>query len=497
MPSSSSSTRVSRADLLQRIAVRQELDRRACRASAATFIEHHCTIEEPDGTVLPFKLWPFQRTVLRDLQDGNPVIVLKARRLGLSWVVLAFALWLAIHQQGVRVLILCKTGDDASELLDRIRRMLERIQADPGSSHILEGLARPKKERDAVTKLDVGGSTISALVGTPAAARSETAGFVILDEFAFQRGAPEIWRSILPTIEGGGRLACVSTGNGPAESSGLGAEFARQWANAIAGTSGLRSFFFPWMARPDRDEAWKARTIATLGDEERFRVEYPEEPGDAFLSPDADLIYDATHLAACKKLGAELDALPPAQRVGGPLYLGIDWGVHTHMLLARRMAGGGLYVFAEVVDDTGDLDASLEGLLSAIPAGERIELESFDAAEPIVHTQFRKAFHERTGYNPRWQKIAFSKFKRAAIKYARHITKRTYDGEAMRRCAISPDCPVLLSQMVAQEWKDADRGVTEKGNDHGGDALLTLTAELGLAMYGATPNTDETTPPRG
>ena len=492
MPSSSSSTRVSRADLLQRIAVRQELDRRAWRASAATFIEHHCTIEEPDGTVLPFKLWPFQRTVLHDLQDGNPVIVLKARRLGLSWVVLAFALWLAIHQQGVRVLILCKTEGDASESLDRVRRMWDRMQ-----EHIMADLQRPKKERDAVTKLDVGASTLRALVGTPAAARSETAGFVILDEFAFQRGAADIWRSILPTIEGGGGLACISTGNGPETAGGLGAEFAKQWTNAVAGESGLSHHFFPWTAHPDRDAAWKARTIAILGDESRFNVEFPTVEADAFQTISENAIYDATHLAACKKLGAELDALPPAQRVGGPLYLGIDWGVHTHMLLARRMAGGGLYVFAEVVDDTGDLDASLEGLLSAIPAGERIELESFDAAEPIVHTQFRKAFHERTGYNPRWQKIAFSKFKRAAIKYARHITKRTYDGEAMRRCAISPDCPVLLSQMVAQEWKDADRGVTEKGNDHGGDALLTLTAELGLAMYGATPNTDETTPPRG
>ena len=492
MPSSTSSTRGSRADRLARIAVKQERGRWACRADAATFVERHCTIEEPDGTVLPFTLWPFQRTVLRDLQDGNPVIVLKARRLGLSWVVLAFALWLAIHQQGVRVLILCKTEGDASESLDRVRRMWERMQADPASSHILADLERPKKERDAVTKLDVGTSTLRALVGTPAAARSETAGFVILDEFAFQRGAADIWRSILPTIEGGGGLACISTGNGPETAGGLGAEFAKQWTNAVAGESGLSHHFFPWTAHPDRDEAWRARTIAILGDEMRFNVEFPTVEADAFQTISENAIYDATHLAACRKLGAEMDAqhatMPAAER--GPLFLGIDWGVHTHMLLARRMAGGGLYVFAEIVDDTGDLDASLNGLLAAIPAGERIEMESFDAAEPIVHTQFRKAFYERTGYNPRWQKIAFSKFKRAAIKYARHITKRTYDGEAMRRCAISPNCPVLLSQMVSQEWKDADRGVTEQGNDHGGDALLTLTAELGLAMYGTTPDTD-------
>lgn len=461
-----------------------------CAADPITFMHRHVTIEEPDGKVIPLRLWPFQADTIRQLHDGKPIVVLKARRLGLSWIVLAYALWLAIFSQGIRILILCKTGDDAAELLDRIRRMRDRLLADPGSRYLFTGLPRPAKARDAVTTLDIGDSTIRALMGTPAAARSETAGMVILDEFAFQRGAGEIWRAILPTIEGGGRLAAISTGNGGEQSEGLGAEFAKQWRRAVAGISGLIPLFFPWHARPDRDEAWKLRTQAELGEPERFKTEYPSEPADAFLSPDADLIYDPTHIAAASKRGAEIDALPERQRPGGPLWMGIDWGVHTHVLFARRTAGGGLYVFHEEVSDRGDLEQVVDQVVAYLKAlGEPVAYERFDAAEPIIHNSFRKQFRTKLGYNPRWLAIPFGKYKGIAIKYARMLMRRTYEAADMRAVAISPTgCPELLRQLAVQEWRDADALRTEKGDDHGPDGLLTLTAELAEAHYAKHPN---------
>ena len=308
MTSSSTGSRkvskLSRRQREHRVVALREKDRRACRADPAVFIERHVSTKDGDGNPIPFKPWDCQRQVLAALHAREPTIILKARQIGMSWTVLAFALWLAVFQQGVRILILCKTEGDATELLDRIRWMRDQLDGDPVHSHILADLEKPAKERDAVTTLDIGSSTIRALVGTPAAARSETAGLVIADEFAFQRRAGEIIRALLPTIDGDGRLAVLSTGNGP-EQHPIGGEFAALWARAVAGVNGMHAFFFPWHARPGRDEAWKQRALAALGDMERFKVEYPEEPGDAFLSPDADLIYDRTHLAATAKLGAE------------------------------------------------------------------------------------------------------------------------------------------------------------------------------------------------
>ena len=468
MPTSSPTRR---RKLEQRVAALRELDRRKCAESAERFVERHCSIEEPDGTVIPFALWDFQRPVLQALQDGEPVIVLKARRLGLSWVVLAFALWLAIFNQGVRVLVLCKTEADATELLDRIRRMLERIRESPRSAHVLDGLQKPTKERDAVTTLDVGASTIRALVGTPAAARSETAGLVIADEFAFQKRAPAIWQALLPTVEGGGRLAIVSTGNGR---SGDGEQYAKLWDLASSG-SGWRSFFFPWQARPDRDETWKQRQIDLLGDPEKFRVEYPEVEDDAFVSPDTSLVYPVAGLNAAVKLGEALDReCPPPD--GGELHVGLDWGERTHGLILHPLPGGGVYVRAELPLDgsepgdtaTRTIDLLREHLKATEATPGSVD---YDAAGAQQARTF-KAVRDQQMPDLRTYAVAFGKHKDEAIGYLRRLFNRTAQGKELGVIAISARCPVLIAQLRELQFSDEDQGKVLKQNDHGPDALV-------------------------
>ena len=459
-----------------------------CKADVTVFIERHASIEDPDGTVVPFTLWPFQHEPLQALQAGESIIVLKARRLGLSWVVLAFALWRAIFQQGIRILILCKNEDDATELLDRIRRMKQRISENPDSAHILAGLRQPPKLRDAVKTLDVGSSTIRALVGTPAAARSETAGLVIADEFAFQKRSAQIWRGLLPTIEGGGQIAVISTGNGQL---GDGEQFHKLWSIAKQGLGRMRAMFFPWKVRPDRDEAWKADQIEALGDEDSFKVEYPEEEDEAFLSVDADLIYPGTHIDAAVRHGALLDAMPKSQRPNGPLYLGIDWGVNTHMVLARRMPSGGLYVVREVWSERADLEQDVQALAAVLDElGEMPQFVRYDPGGPgakvigSFRTQMRAI---RPAFRPKVMKIPFATFKVVAIRYTKLLLRRSSEDKDLRYIAISPTgCPRLVRQMRGVEWKDADTGKTEKGDDDGSDALLTLTAEPGYSMFKTT-----------
>lgn len=465
------------ADLLDPPVSEHETDRLECRDDATLFVERHCSIEEPDGTVIPFHLWDFQRPVLMALQAGEPVIVLKSRRLGLSWVVLAFALWLAIFQQGTRILVLCKTEADATELLDRIRRMLERIRASDTSRHILAGLEKPAKERDAVTTLDVGASTIRALVGTPAAARSETAGLVIADEFAFQKRAPAIWQALLPTVEGGGRLAIVSTGNGR---TGDGEQYAKLWNQANTG-KGWRSFFFPWQSRPDRDAAWKQRQLDLLGDPDKFRVEYPEVEDDAFLSPDTHLVYPVAGVNAAVALGEQLDRdCPPPD--GGELHVGLDWGEHTHALILHPLVGGGVYVRAELPFEGTEPGAAAEATMTALAehlqaTGARPGSVDYDAAGAQPMRTFKA---RRNDLMPelRTYAVAFGApagdvvVKREAVGYLRRLFTRTAEGKDMGVIAISPRCETLIAQLRELKFSDADRGKVEKKNDHGPDALV-------------------------
>ena len=175
------------------------------------------------GRRRPFALWDFQTATLNAFHDERLVIVLKSRRLGLSWLALGYALWLAIFQPGSRVLMLCKRLDDAKEMVGRIRRVHERMLTSPASQHLVKSL---KVGRDATDRFDLGDSVFRALPATPAAARQETAALWLWDEAAFVDEGGAILQGALPTIEGGGKAAVISTGNG---TTGKGEEFAKLW----------------------------------------------------------------------------------------------------------------------------------------------------------------------------------------------------------------------------------------------------------------------------
>jgi hypothetical protein len=454
-----------------------------CKADVTVFIERHASIEDPDGTVVPFTLWPFQHEPLQALQAGDSIIVLKARRLGLSWVVLAFALWRAIFQQGIRILILCKNEDDATELLDRIRRMKQRISENPDSAHILAGLRQPPKLRDAVKTLDVGSSTIRALVGTPAAARSETAGLVIADEFAFQRDDARIWPGLLPTIEGGGQAAIISTGNGPANVN----KFAEQWSKANSGDTDLTAMFFPWMARPDRTPAWRDAQIAKLGPDE-FGVEYPETPDDALASVHARYVFSSAAIDAAVELGRRLDQ----ERLDGTLpapidnrmAAGVDWGdFRSHAVPIWELERGGIYVPpGEVSTTQQDVEDITMRILDSLGQYDHwFGEERYDASFKQSNRTFARTAEAVLGpHNPMRRigrpntvPVAFGTYKSLTVAYLRFLLRRTLAGETTRVLAISPANTIVIEQMRTLEQKED--GMIIKGNDDAVDSLIAGT----------------------
>jgi hypothetical protein len=84
--------------LAAELATEQALDRLECSREPLFFLERHVTIEEPDGRVISFRLWPFQRATVEALTNSTLAVVLKARRMGLSWIALALALWSKFYE---------------------------------------------------------------------------------------------------------------------------------------------------------------------------------------------------------------------------------------------------------------------------------------------------------------------------------------------------------------------------------------------------------------
>ena len=93
---------------------------RKCRKSFAYFCGTYCRILADDGrggAWVPFTLWPEQERVARLLQENRLVVALKARQLGLTWLVLAFALWLLLFHPIATVLLFSRRDDEAVDLL--------------------------------------------------------------------------------------------------------------------------------------------------------------------------------------------------------------------------------------------------------------------------------------------------------------------------------------------------------------------------------------------
>src|SRR5690606_11821483 len=118
---------------------RVKLEWLKCSRSFGYFADTYCHIYDATaGDWVPFRLWPAQHEVARLLVDRLLVIILKARQLGLTWLVLAFALWLMLYRPAATVLLFSRRDDEAVHLLDdRLKGMYRRL---PEWMHVREVL---------------------------------------------------------------------------------------------------------------------------------------------------------------------------------------------------------------------------------------------------------------------------------------------------------------------------------------------------------------------
>ena len=117
---------------------------------------------------------------------------------------------------------------------------------------------------------------------TKKAGHGETANLVILDEGAYQDYLRDSWKATFPTIDGGGQIIVISTGNGVSNPPPVRAT--TSISCGVNGDSmGLKKRFLAWDLHPKRDEEWYGKNANALPPIERAQ-QYPRDPEDAFLS---------------------------------------------------------------------------------------------------------------------------------------------------------------------------------------------------------------------
>ncbi len=231
---------------LRRRRAKHEAEWQRCKADRAYFIDTYCQIYDATAREwVPFTLWQAQRTTLDMLHAHRLTVVLKARQLGLSWLVLADALHDLLFSPAATVLLFSRRDDEATYLLgdERLKGMYARLPA------WMQARQQVTKSNDHEWQLSTG--SVARAFPT-SAGDSYTATLAIVDEADLVPDLNRLMRAVKPTIDGGGRMVLVSR----ADKSEPMSEFKAIYRGAKTGANGWASVFLPWHVRPSRDAAW-------------------------------------------------------------------------------------------------------------------------------------------------------------------------------------------------------------------------------------------------
>jgi hypothetical protein len=252
-----------------------------CSESPLYFVHKHCQVDDPQqaGEWIPFRLWPAQASTLKTISENKLTIVLKARQLGFSWLVLAFALWLMLFRASASILIFSRRDDEAVDLLkNRMKKMYKRLPS---------YLQADSVEVDNDHEWRLSNESIARAFPT-SAGDSYTATLAIVDEADLVPDLNQLMRAVKPTIDNGGRMILVSRSDKKKPAS----EFKQIYRGAKQKKTDWVPVFVPWYGRPGRTMAWyrkqKTEILARTGYLDDLHEQYPATDDEALAPSSAD-----------------------------------------------------------------------------------------------------------------------------------------------------------------------------------------------------------------
>lgn len=299
-----------------------------CSEDVVYFVEKYMKIINVDHGLMNFKLYDYQKEMLKAMVEERYTIIATARQAGKSTVTCAFILWYIIFNSDKTVALLANKGDTAREILGRIQLAYQYL---------------PKWLQQGVSEWNKGSfelennSRVIAAATSSDNIRGYSINLIFIDEAAFIENWDEFFTSVYPTISSGAstKLVLVSTPNGLNH-------FYHIWTNAQLGKNSYKPVLVHWSAVPGRDEAWKQATLAAMNfDTQKFAQEYEVE----FQGSSGTLI-------AGWKLKQLQAAIPVHQHDGLSVYENPEKG-HTYICIVDVSRGKGLdYSAFSIVDVT-------------------------------------------------------------------------------------------------------------------------------------------------
>ena len=206
------------------------------------FINSYARIAHPLEGLIPFKLYDFQKELLRDFNDHRFNVILKARQLGISTTTAAYIAWMMLFHRNKNILVIATKFQTAGNLVKKVKHIIKNlppwmqianITIDNRASFVLSN-----------------GSEIKASSTSSDAGRSEALSLLVIDEAAHVDGLDELWPGLYPTLSTGGRCIALSTPNG------VGNWFHQIYADSEQGQNDFYPTVLLWDVHPNRDLEW-------------------------------------------------------------------------------------------------------------------------------------------------------------------------------------------------------------------------------------------------
>ncbi len=249
------------------------------------------------GKVIKWQSWDYLVDVLNILLDCPEVIIVKARQLGISWLVSGLSLWDTIFRDCAKTLFLSQGEKEAWDLLAKSKFINRKLPS---------FLRLDEKHPDSRELMDFRliDGMLQALPSTEKAGHGTDARRVVRDELARHPYGKENFRAIGPTVDAGGQSVDLST----MEKSDLNNHFTERVmkiynnstrSNLPSGVvvfkhndSEAKLIFLGWKLRPVRKEGmtledwWEKVIVPKYGAYDR-EEQYPATIEEAVSTPKA------------------------------------------------------------------------------------------------------------------------------------------------------------------------------------------------------------------
>jgi hypothetical protein len=281
-----------------------ETQLRRCATDFRFFLRFVAIEDKTSRTGLaPFVPLPHQQATIDSLLKDRQMIVLKARQLGLTTVIMSYVLWQALFRPGFTALVLSHKDEYAKANVSRLRLMYANL---PG--WMRQRLPQPNQASNSFVLEFANGqsSTVMSMPATAKVGASLTLDMVFLDEYGLMEYADQAYDTLKPALDAamasqreGCVLAVCSTARGSANA------FARMWR---ANTS-MTKLFFPWSCSPNfaqGDYDREADDYAAKGEPWRIYQERPANPEEAFRKSGSNYFPNLPNFDDCDEFPAHL-----------------------------------------------------------------------------------------------------------------------------------------------------------------------------------------------